>query len=600
MRKRVADFIAEFLIKKNITDVFTVTGGGAMHLNDAFGKNKSLHCVYNHHEQACAIAAESYARLTERIAAVCVTSGPGGTNAITGVLGGWLDSIPMLVISGQVKFSTTIKCTDVPLRQLGDQEFNITDCVSTMTKYAYMVTEPNDILYHLERGLYLATHGRPGPVWLDIPLNIQGAMIETDELKQYSSVEDQSDVPGSLSSDVIDSLIQKLEKSKYPVVFAGDGIRRGKAYDEFLAVIDRLGVPVVTAWNAYDQIWDDHSLACGRPSTVGTRGGNFVVQNSDFLMVFGSRLTIRQISYNYEDFARNAYKVMVDIDEGELRKPTIKIDFPIHADIKDFFQRFLDSGYINKNEGHKQWLAWCRHVNAKYPVVLPEYYERQSPVNPYVFMKALSEQLNEGEVTVSSNGSACVCSFQAMSIKKNQRLYTNAGCAAMGYGLPAAMGAAVANRGARVICLEGDGSLQMNIQELQTIVYNRLNVKIFIVNNNGYHSIRQTQVNLFDSDFHGVSADSGVSFPSTEKIAGAYGIPYYRIDNLITMDAIIFEVLAHEGFAICEVVADPEQNFQPKTSSKRLPDGTVVSPPIEDMYPFLPREELAENYIVKG
>lgn len=599
MKIRVADFIAAFLAQKNVTDVFTVTGGGAMHLNDAFGKNKDLHCVYNHHEQACAIAAESYTRLTERIAAVCVTSGPGGTNAITGVLGGWLDSIPMFIVSGQVKFTTTIKSTDVPLRQLGDQEFNIADCVSTMTKYAFMVTEPNEIRYHLEKAFYLATNGRPGPVWLDIPLNVQGAIIETDELKPYDSAEDESILPDPLGADVIERFIGKLQESKYPVVFAGDGIRRGKAYAEFLTAIDRLGIPVVTAWNAYDQIWDEHPLACGRPATVGTRGGNFVVQNSDFLIVLGSRLTIRQISYNHDDFARYAYKVMVDIDEAELRKPTIKIDFPIHADVKDFLQKFIDNGFVNRNDIHKKWLDWCRDVNARYPVVTPEFYKKQSPINPYVFMKHLSEQLDEGEVIVSSNGSACVCSFQAIHLKKNQRLYTNAGCAAMGYGLPAALGAAVANKGKRVICLEGDGSLQMNLQELQTIVHNKLNVKIVVINNDGYHSIRQTQANLFDSDFYGVSSASGVSFPCLEKIAQAYVIPYYKIDNISTMDTIISEMLEKDGFVICEVMADPQQNFEPKTSSKRMPDGTVVSPPLEDMYPFLSREELAENYIEK-
>lgn len=589
MKLKLAQYIADFLAKNGISDLFTVTGGGAMHLNDAFGHHPDLHCTYNHHEQACAIAAESYARLTRRIAAVCVTSGPGGTNAITGVVGGWLDSIPMLVISGQVKFSTTIKSTDLPLRQLGDQEFNITDCVACMTKYAVMVTDPLSIRYHLEKALYLAQNGRPGPVWLDIPLNVQGAVIDTDELRGYSPDEEDAERPPLATTEQVQTVIEKIRAAKRPVVLAGEGVRIGGAADRLLAVIEKLGVPVVTAWNAHDLLWDDHPLYCGRPGTVGTRGGNFVLQNSDLLISFACRMNIRQISYNWENFAAGAYKIAIDIDEAELRKPTLSVDMPIHADIGQFFDVLLAA------EGdcgdHSQWVQWCREVDARFPAAAPEYYEKTSPVNPYVFMRELSERLSEGDVTVTGNGSACVCSFQAMRVRENQRLYTNSGCASMGYGLPAALGAAVARRGERVICLDGDGSIQMNLQELQTIVHNRLNIKIFWLNNDGYHSIRQTQTNIFGANFCGVSAESGVSFPEAERIAAAYGLPFVRIDSTEGIAEKLDEVLAAEGPVLCEAVLDPEQFFAPKLSSRTLPDGSIVSPSLEDMFPFLDDSE---------
>ena len=595
MKIKVADFIAEFLAQKGVSDVFTITGGGAMHLNDALGHNQNLHCTYNHHEQACAIAAEGYARLTGKIAAVCVTSGPGGTNALTGILGGWLDSIPMFIISGQVKFSTTIKSTEIPLRQLGDQEYNITDSVKYMTKYAVMVIDPLEIKYHLEKAFYIATHGRPGPVWLDIPLNIQGATIETDELKPYSD-EDDNEVPPPPTNDIISQVIEKIKNARKPVILAGTGIRLSGGYDEFLKVIDKLNIPVVTAWNAHDVLWDEHPLYCGRPGTVGTRGGNIVLQNSDLLISLGCRMNIRQISYNWDNFAKNAYLIAVDIDKNELKKPTLSIDLPIHADVKTFIEKLLKADYTNQNKKHQEWLKWCKNIDAKYPSVLPEYYNKNSPVNPYVFMKELSKCLSDGDVTVASNGSACVVSFQAMEVKKNQRLFTNSGCASMGYGLPAALGCAVALKGKRVICLEGDGSIQMNLQELQTIVHNNLNIKIFWLNNNGYHSIRQTQTNIFNSNFCGVCSDNGVSFPSAEKIALAYGIYYSKVDNLNSMGKTIEKILKTDYPVICEVILDEKQFFQPKLSSKSLPDGSIVSPSLEEMYPFLPDEEMAKNY----
>jgi acetolactate synthase I/II/III large subunit len=591
MKRRVADYIADFLVGKSITDVFTVTGGGAMHLNDAFGHHSGLRCTYNHHEQACAVAAEAYARYSGKMAAVCVTSGPGGTNAITGVVGGWLDSVPMFIISGQIKYTTSIKSTKIPLRQLGDQEFNITDCVGTMTKFSEMIVNPNDIAYLLEKAFYHATHGRPGPVWLDVPLNVQGAVIETDALRHYDPAESGEEVPSRVAESRIDEIIDRIRQARRPVLFAGSAIRSSGAHAEFLELIDKLRIPVVTAWNAHDVLWDDHPLYCGRPGTVGDRGGNFVAQKSDMLLILGCRLNIRQISYNWENFAPNAFKIMVDIDPGELLKPTLSINMPICADVKDVIKG-INNRLKNSIDSHKKWLDWGKSVNHKFPVCLDRYYEKASPINPYVFMKELFCCLDEGDAVVASNGSACVCSFQAAILKRDQRLFTNSGCASMGYGLPASLGVAVERKGKRVICLEGDGSIQMNIQELQTIVHNKLNIKIFWLNNDGYHSIRQTQTNLFSPPMCGVSADNGVSFPEAERIAYAYRIPFRKIVSVTDIKQKIVESLTIDGPVIIEAVIDPEQFFEPKLSSKRLPNGSMISPPLEDMFPFLSEEEM--------
>lgn len=594
MKKKISAYIAEFLVKNDIEHVFTVTGGGAMHLNDAFGHKEGLTCVYNHHEQACAIAAEGYTRYSGRLSVVCVTSGPGGTNAITGVLGGWLDSIPMFVISGQVKRATTTWSTDVPLRQLGDQEYNIVSSVEPMTKYAVMVTKPEDIRYHLEKALYLAVNGRPGPVWLDIPLDVQAAIIETDELRGFMPEELEKKENPDWDKAGIKEILDRVREAKRPVILAGTGIRIAGAREDFIKAIEKLRIPVVTAWNAHDLLWEDHALYCGRPGTVGTRGGNFVVQKSDLLISLGCRLNIRQISYNDHDFARNAYKIIVDIDANELKKPTITVDMPIHANVKDVLEAICSSDYLADNEEHIRWLTWCKQINRRYPAVLKEYYTKKTPINPYAFMKELSRELSEDDAVICGNGSACVISFQAVEMKRGQRMFTNSGCAAMGYGFPAAIGVCVASGGKRTICIDGDGSFQMNLQELQTVVYNNLDLKILYLNNNGYHSIRQTQTNLFDPPLVGVCEGNGLSFPDAEKIAFAYGIPFVRIDNLDDISSKLQTAFSKKGPVFCEIVLDPEQNFSPKLSSKVLENGQIVSPPLEDMYPFLPKDELEE------
>ena len=590
MKIKAAKYIAQFLTGHGIRDCFMVTGGGAMHLDDAIGHQKEIRCIFNHHEQACAIAAEGYTRMTGRLAAVCVTSGPGGTNAITGVIGGWLDSIPMFILSGQVKRETTIwAVSDLNLRQLGDQEFNIIDSVRNMTKYAVMVTNPQEIAYHLEKALFLATDGRGGPVWLDIPLDVQGAMIETDELIHFNSSQEAFWKTPEIKQSVIDILLQKIKEARAPLVLAGTGINVGHAREKLLAFLEQYRIPVVTAWNANDTVAYNHPCYVGMPGTVGIRSGNFAVQNCDLLISLGCRMNIRMIGYTHHDFAKNAFKAIVDIDPRELIKPTIEPDLPIHADVGQFLDRMLEQDYQPQPK-HEEWLRWCKGLLHQFPAVKKEYHQSRM-LNPYVFIDKLFAHLNETDRIICGNGGACVITFQAAKIKQGQRMFTNSGCAAMGYGFPAALGVAVSDNSRRTICIDGDGSIMMNIQELATVAHNQLNLKLFILNNNGYLSIRQTQRNLFQPPFIGIDKESGVGFPDFEKLADAFGIRYYRIETEDGADTGFDTVINEEGPCVCEVVVDPEQNFEPKSSSKVLPDGRIVSPSLDDMAPFLSREE---------
>ena len=596
MTVKVAEYISQFFVDHGIHDCFMVTGGGAMHLDDALGHQEGLHCVFNHHEQACSIAAEAYARISGDIAAVCVTSGPGGTNAITGVMGGWLDSIPMFVVSGQVKRETTIwSCPELNLRQLGDQEFDIINSVSNMTKYAVMLTNPVDVAYHMEKALYFATHGRKGPVWIDVPLDVQGARIETNKLRHFNPEEEGNWQLPQISSNVAREILAKIHDAKAPLILAGTGVRLGDAEEELLKLVGKLGIPVVTAWNANDTISFDNPLFAGMPGTVGTRPGNFAVQNCDLLLSLGCRLNIRMIGYNHFDFARNAYKIIVDIDPRELAKPTIRPDMPVNADVKQFIAALLKEEYQSASS-HEAWRNWCRKKLEKYPSVLKEYHRTDGGlINPYVFADKMFGQFQADERIICGNGSACVITFQACKIKQGQRMFTNSGCAAMGYGLSAAMGVAVCDNSKRTICIDGDGSIMMNIQELATIAYNKLNIKIIVLNNNGYHSIRQTQRNLFQPPFIGIDSASGIGFPDFSKLADAFGLKYYMLDCEENCDQVLQEMLNSDGPCICEAVVDPEQNFAPKSASKVLPDGRIVSPSLDDMAPFLDRNEYGDN-----
>ena len=599
MQIRVADYIADFLVVNNIKHVFTVTGGGAMHLNDAFGHNPGLKCVYNHHEQACAIAAESYARVNREIAAVCVTTGPGGTNAITGVVGGFTDSIPMIVISGQVKYSTTARSTGLPIRALGDQEFDIVKAVSCMTKYAVMVIDPNEIRFHLEKALFLAKNGRPGPCWIDVPVNVQGAMVETDEMQGYDPSDDDVTENPKLADGICEEILKKIDEAKRPVIYAGSSIIMAGAKREFLELVDKLDIPVVTSWNSIDAIDDAHPLYTGRAGIMGDRAGNFAVQGSDLVLSLGCRQSIRQVGYNWEDWARNAYTIVNDIDLNELKKPTVRIDMPVHANVNDLIHGL--NTLTQRRTGNAEWKQRCLEWKEKYPVIRREFYSCTNQTNPYCFVKELSSRLPEGQITVVGNGSACVMGSHGYEIKKDQRFIINSGIASMGYDLPAAIGACYASDMADIICITGDGSIQMNLQEFQTIVHNKRPIKIFIINHNGYHSIRQTQRAFFGEPLVGIGPESGdLSFPDMEKIAWAYGIPFKRCTCNDELQDTIEATLQFKGCMICEIISDSTQNFEPKASSKRLDDGTMVSAPLDDLAPFLCREEYNSNIYCKG
>ena len=594
---KLSDYVAQRLCELGIQHVFMVTGGGAMHLNHSLGTHPDLECTFNHHEQACSMAAEAYYRFSNRLPLVNVTTGPGGTNAITGVYGAWTDSIGMLVISGQVKYETTIGSTGLPLRQYGDQEIDILEMVRSITKYSVMVTDPNSIRYHMEKAFFLATHGRPGPVWLDIPIDVQGANIDEEQLTGFNSSKEYQLAQTASNPHRIDEIVTLIQKAQRPVLFAGGGVRLSGQHANFIRLIELLGIPVVTGWNAHDAITNDHPLYVGRPGTVGDRAGNFAVQNSDLLFILGSRLNIRQVSYNWKSFAREAYKIWVDVDELELQKPSVKADLPVVANLAVFIPAFLSHPYPGPTAEHTKWVAWNKVRQTKYPVVAPEYYSN-TQVNPYCFMEQLFGQLPENQITVTANGSACVTSFQVANLKKGQRLWTNSGCAAMGYELPAAIGACKASGGKSVVCLAGDGSIMMNLQELQTIVTYQLPIKIFLLNNSGYVSIFQTQRNFFKGEEVGAGPKSGVTFPQFEKLSDAFGIPYVRCSIHADMIRCIQQTLATEGPAFCELMVDESVPFAPKLSSKQLPDGKIISPPLEDLSPFLSKDELASNMLI--
>jgi acetolactate synthase-1/2/3 large subunit len=596
MKQRLADYVVQTLAAHGIRDVFLVTGGGAMHLNDALGRCRSLNLICCHHEQACAIAAESYYRITNRLAAVNVTSGPGGTNAITGVYGAYVDSIGMIVVSGQVKWETLVRSTNLPLRQLGDQEVDITRLVGPITKYATLVSDPKTIRYHLERALHLATHGRPGPVWIDIPINVQAATIESEQLQPYDPAEDAIHFETGDVRVACRDIVARLARAKRPVIYAGSGIRLSGCHEAFLRLADNLRIPVVTAWNSNDLLTNDHPAFAGRGGSVGDRAGNFAVQNADVLLILGCRLNIRLVSYNWENFAPKAFKIWVDIDSSELKKPTVKPDLPVHADLAEVLPLLaaLTQGF--EREPKARWLAWCLERRERYPVVLESYRTTEGAVNPYFFMETLFAQLGEDEIIVTGDGTACVAAFQAATIKPGMRLFHNSGAAPMGYDLPAALGAAVAAGSARrIICIAGDGSIMMNLQELQTIAGRRLPVKVFVLNNQGYHSIRQTQQAFFKDNIVGCGTDSGLSFPEWERIASAFGMPFSRCSARADLSGAIAQALSRPGPTLCEVVLDLKQAFAPKLTSRRLDDGTMVSSPLEDMAPFLSREELRSN-----
>ena len=594
---RVADYIWKFLADKGVRHVFVVTGGGAMHLNDALGRETRIKYVCNLHEQACAMAAEGYARVSGLPGVINVTTGPGGTNALTGVMGAWLDSVPMIVVSGQIKRATMITaCPHLKLRQLGDQEFNIVDAARPMTKMAKTVMSVEELPSVMSEAWELCRSGRPGPVWIDVPLDIQAAEIPESLALSHAEPPDADAVlrPAAREIEKVAELARKAER---PAIIVGSGVRSAHAEALFLETAESLNIPVLTSISGIDLISSDHPLFFGRPGILGERPANFIMQNSDLFIVLGTRMGIRICGYAYETIARCATKVMVDVDEAELEKPTFRPDIKIHSDAGEFLRAL--HAVLPELPAKEDWLSYCRKVKAKYPVVLPEHRERTDYVSSYVLPEAVVRHASDPLTVVTANGVAYTSTFQAIPIRSGMRMFANEACASMGYGLPAAIGAAFAGgKNRTVVCFEGDGSIQMNLQELQTVLNYKLPIKLFVYNNDGYLSIKMTQKSFFGSKFMGSDPGSGVILPDLEKLAAAYGFPYFKLRNNQELDARLPEIFAVDGAVLVEVMLDPFEVLGPKAASKRLEDGTMVSAPLEDMAPFLPRDEFRSNMLI--
>lgn len=586
--QRIAEQIADWLASQGVEQVFTVTGGGAMFLNQALGGHARLRCTFMHHEQACAMAAEGYARITGKPAVVMLTTGPGSINALNGVYGAFTDSIPMIVLSGQIKRETCIAFQDVPgLRQLGDQEGPTIAMASPVCKLARLVRSEKDLETLLPLAYAEATCGRPGPVWLDIPLDIQQS---TAALQIPAPSPPIARRPDDLLRAACRFIVEKLQHSHRPLILGGTGVRLSRTEKRLLALVERLGIPLATAWT-HDLIASDHPLFAGRPGTIGTRPGNFCLQAADCVLVLGSRLNIRQISYNWDAFAKNAWLAQVDIDEAELRKPTVQPDLGVVADLNDFLDILEDELSRAPLPSYRPWAAWCHGIGQRYDPAKEHRQQSGAPLNPYVMVGRIFAQLRPDDIVVCGNASACILPFQMATLQSGQRLFSNSGSASMGYDLPAALGAATAAAGKRrVICFAGDGSLQMNIQELQTLKTTGLNVTVIVLNNRGYLSIWQTHENFFGRVI-GATPESGVEFPDFTSVARAYGL---RAESIVTEGDLprLDALLQDGGPLLIDLHVDSRQEFAPRIKSRVDAQGKFVTPELDDMHPFLDSAEL--------
>ena len=593
---RVADYIADYIYKLGIKDVFMVSGGGMMFLSDGLVVNSKINVVCNHHEQASAMAAETYSKCNENFGVAYITTGCGGTNAITGVLGAWQDSVPCLFISGQCKRKETIRNSGLKLRQFGVQEADIVSIVDSITKFAYMVNDPEMIAYYLEKAVYLSKSGRPGPVWLDIPMDVQGAQVDEKKLKHFKENDLEKGYKENVTTIEIKKVTELINKSARPVIIAGNGIGLAGAKPIFKEFIEKTRIPVVVPHLGINNLPTGHKSFIGRIGNKGDRSGNLAVQNSDLVLSLGSSLSVSSTGQEYQNFAREAKIIVVDIDPVQHLKNTIRIDLFVNADIKKFLEE-LNGKELNVTTN--DWQKKCSTWKEKYPVCLPEYKNDKNGINLYYFVDRLSKKMKSNAIVISDAGSAFYAVSQGIILKSGQRFITSGGQAEMGYTLPATIGASVSMGRKEVIGITGDGSLQMNIQELQTVKHYKLPIKLFVWNNNGYLSIRATQTKFFNGRYIGTDKASGVSFPDLKKIASAYGIKYYKISKSSKIDECIDDILLEKEAVICEVMCDPNQEIVPSVQSLKKQDGTMVSKPLEDMYPFLDRNEFSKEMIVK-
>jgi acetolactate synthase-1/2/3 large subunit len=592
MKVRVADYIADYLEKLGCEACFLLSGGGMMHLLDAISRKERLHYYCNHHEQAGAMAAEAYARRSGKLGVCYATSGPGGTNTITGIVGAWQDSSPVLFVTGQSKVSQTIRGTKREgLRQFGTFEVDIVPIVESITKYAAFVDDAKSIRFHLEKACYLAMSGRRGPVLLDIPVDIQGALIDPEELPGFTPPENFA--LQAFTQFQIDEIFAKLKTARRPLILAGHGVRCSESVEPFRALIEHLQIPAVTTPLAADLLPYDHPLYVGHPGMKGDRPGNFAIQMADVLLVIGSSLHVTTTGYELKEFAPNCYKIFVDPDEKVLQREEVGVDLKIQSDIKPFILALTEAAGAGPGKSNAAWISHCQKLKRELSPMKEPHGFRKDSLNYYDLIDQLSERLDGTETITADAGSAFYVVGQAFRTKGQQRVIVSGALGTMGFAVPAATGCSIAAPKLNTICVTGDGSLQTNIHELATIHHNQLNVKMFIVNNDGYVSIRNTQNNFFAGHLAGTSQSSGVSFPDLRKIADAYSIPYFSARTPAELKVAMNETLATKGPAICEVFTPPQQEILPTVSSMRLPDGSMRSKPIHDMYPFMPEAELA-------
>jgi acetolactate synthase-1/2/3 large subunit len=594
---KLSDYVVKRIADEGVHHIFLLPGGGCMHLIDSVGNCKEIEFVCNLHEQACAIGADSYGQYTNNLGVALVTTGPGGTNATTGVAAAWLESTPTLFISGQVKRSDIVG--DRGMRQIGFQEINIVKIMEPITKYAVTVMDPNSIRFHLDKAIHLARSGRPGPIWIDIPLDVQAALIDENSLEGYvPSIVDGQDQQQELSGKV-KQVINLINQANRPVLLVGNGVRLAKALPEFYQLVKTLNIPVLTTWKAIDMLADDDPLFIGRPGAIGQRGANFAQQNSDLFLSLGARLDQGQTAYNHRNFARAARKIIVDIDIAEINKLDMAIDVSVAADVGVFIRELLKHIHLVHENERTAWWQRCKEWKERYPVILPEYYDNPIGINTYALIDVISALMTPEDVLIPGvSGQCSEITMQAFKVKAGQRIYSSHGLGAMGFGIPASLAGCLASGKKRTICIDGDGGFHMNTQELETVQRLNLPVKYFVLNNQGYSSIRASQRNYFNNHFVASSFDSGLSLPDTLKVAAAYNITTLQIKDHVHLQEEVRQVMDMPGPVVCDVITPFDQPTMPRVTSRQMANGQMVTMPMEDLSPFLDRDEFHKNMII--